>query len=203
MNSDALQAFLRLLNQFFVQSGTGWAVFGAMAAVMFGGIGSAEGIRTAMGQAAGVLSAKPDLFGKMFVLMALPGTQGFYGFIIAIMIASNSGIMAETVTIGPVVGLALFAIGACAGVVQWRSAVMQGDASAAAINLVGRRPEQSGRAIILPGLVETYAVVALLAAILMITWVAGPKAYKPNEYKQVNPAGFMVTFEDAQAAPAK
>ena len=33
----------------------------------------------------------------------------------------------------------------CAGIVLYRSAVYQGEASAAAINLTSRRPEQAGR----------------------------------------------------------
>ena len=81
-----------IFSKFFVESGLGWSVMGAMFAVMFGGIGSAKGIRTALGQAAGILSEKPEMFGKMAVLMALPGTQGFYGLIIAIMICRYSGL---------------------------------------------------------------------------------------------------------------
>ena len=59
---------------YFLQSGVGWAAIGAMLAVMFGGWGSANGIRIAAGQAGGVLSEKPELFGKLFALMVLPGT---------------------------------------------------------------------------------------------------------------------------------
>jgi len=73
--------FEQFVNTYFIQNGVGWAVFGAMLSVMFGCIGSAIGIRIACSQAAGVLSEKPELFGKLLVLMALPGTQGFYGFI--------------------------------------------------------------------------------------------------------------------------
>ena len=161
-----------LLSQYFVRSGLGWAVAGAMSAVMLAGVGSARGIRIAASQAAGVLSEKPELFGKLFVLMALPGTQGFYGFICAIMICLRVGLLGgQKVTVSPLVGLGLFFIGFCMGVVEWRSAIYQGETSAAAINLVGRKPEESGRAILLPGLVETYAVLALLTSILLILWV--------------------------------
>jgi V/A-type H+-transporting ATPase subunit K len=71
----------------------------------------------------------------------------------------------------PVVGVALLFVGIGQGIVEWRSAIYQGETSAAAINLVARRPEEAGRAIILPAMVETYAVVALLAAILMTLWL--------------------------------
>lgn len=169
-----------LIEQYFVQSGLGWAVAGAMLAVMFACIGSARGIRLAAGQAAGVLSEKPELFGKLFVLMALPGTQGFYGFICAIMIARQVGLLGGAeIVVAPLVGLCLFFIGLCMGIVEWKSAIYQGETSAACINLTGKRPEEGGRAILLPGLVETYGVVALLAAILMILWVTNPNLTLP------------------------
>ncbi len=160
-----------LISIYFVQTGLGWAVAGAILAVMLGGVGSARGIRIAGGQGAGVLSEKPELFGKLLILMALPGTQGFYGFICAIMIALRSGIIAGQVSVPPLIGLGLFCIGLFMGVVQWKSGVNQGEASAASINLTAKRPEEGGRAILIPALVETYAVVALLASILLIIWI--------------------------------
>ncbi len=165
-----------LLNVYFMQTGMGWAVIGGISAVMFGGIGSARGIRTSCIQGAGVLSEKPELFGKLLVLMALPGTQGFYGLIIAIMISLRIGLMGNQVAVQPVIGLALLFVGLCTGMVLWLSAVNQGQTAAASINLTAKKPEESGRAIIMPALVETYAVVALLAAILFTLWITNPDA---------------------------
>ena len=159
-----------LIKIYFLRTGLGLAATGAIIAVMFGGLGSARGIKIASTQAAGVLSEKPDLFGKLLILMALPGTQGFYGFICAIMIALRSGIIKGEITISPIVGMAILAVGVCMGIVQWRCAIYQGEACAAAINLTSKRPEESGRAILMPALVETYAVVALLTSILLIIW---------------------------------
>ena len=156
---------------YFLESGTGWVVVGAALVAMLGGVGSARGIKISCSQAAGVLSEKPELFGKLLVIMALPGTQGFYGFICAFMMAARSGLIAGTVKVGLLEGLALAVLGLCVGIVEWRSAIYQGETSAASINLVARRPEQSGRAIILPALVETYAVLALLVGVLFITWL--------------------------------
>lgn len=155
----------------FLETGLGWAGTGAMLAVMFGGLGSARGIRIAVGQAAGVLSEKPELFGRLLVLMAMPGTQGFYGFICAVTIAMKIGLIQGAIDVTPIAGMGLFFTGLSAGGVFWRSAIWQGEAAAAAINLTAKRPEEGGRAILMPALVETYAVVALLAAILMIMWL--------------------------------
>ena len=163
--------FIKLI---FINSGVGLAILGAAVVTMLGGLGSAKGIRIAASQAAGALAEQPDLFGKLLVLIALPGTQGFYAFICAIMIALRCGFISGAATITPVVGLGIFFIGLCTGVVEWKSAIFQGETSAAAINLVAKKPEESGRAILLPALVETYAVVALLAAILLIIWITAP-----------------------------
>lgn len=164
----------QFLNTYFISNGVGWAVLGAMFAVMFGCIGSAIGIRIACSQAAGVLSEKPDLFGKLLVLMALPGTQGFYGFICSIFIAMKINLLSDinvALQVKPAVGIGLLFVGLCVGLVELYSAINQGMTSAASINLVGKRPEEGGRAILFPALVETYAVVALLVGILMINWL--------------------------------
>jgi V/A-type H+/Na+-transporting ATPase subunit K len=170
----------QLLAKYFVEAGTGWAAIGAIAAAMLGGIGSAQGLRISGAQAAGVMSKKPELFGKLLVLIALPGTQGFYGFITFFIICLKAGLLAAApaMNLDFVRGLALMFVGICSGVVQWRSAIYQGETSAAAISLVAKRPEESGRAIILPALVETYAVVALLSALLLTFWITatGPAA---------------------------
>lgn len=166
-----MEEFLRV---HFIQTGLGWAGTGALLAVMFGGMGSARGIRIAASQAAGVLSEKPELFGRLLILMAMPGTQGFYGFICAVTIAMRIGLIEGVVHVPPINGMGLFFTGLSMGIVLWRSAIAQGEAAAAAINLTAKRPEESGRAILIPALVETYAVVALLAAILMVMWLTKP-----------------------------
>ena len=95
-------------------------------------------------------------------------------------VAKSTGLLAGELVVAPVVGLSLFFIGLCMGVVEWRSAVYQGETSAACINLTGKRPEEGGRAILMPALVETYGVVALLAAILLILWVTAPELTLTN-----------------------
>ncbi|MFH1518761.1 MAG: permease [Pseudomonadota bacterium] len=155
--------------------GVSLAIAGGMAAVMFGGWGSACGLRHAGAQTAGALAEKPELFGKLLVLTALPGTQGFYGLIGAIIIALKTGLIAGKPAVTTPQGIALFATGFGLGVVLCISAINQGQTSAACISLTARKPEEGGRSILFPALVETYAVVALLAAILMVFWILPAK----------------------------
>ena len=48
------------------------------------------------------------------------------------------------------------------------SAILQGRVASAAIGLVGRRPEQAGKGILMTTMVETYAVFALLISIMFV-----------------------------------
>jgi V/A-type H+-transporting ATPase subunit K len=158
---------------YFLQTGFGWAILGAAAALMFGGMGSAGGIRTAAGQGAGVLSEKPELFGKVFPLIALPGTQGIYGFVYAFLVLSQIKFF-DAIDVSPMAGVTIGIVGVCAGVVLWQSALYQGQASAASINLVAKKPDQFGRAIILPGMVEFYAMLAFLIALIFLLSLEWP-----------------------------
>ena len=51
---------IELLKLYFVQTGFGWVVLGAIVVVTVSCLGSAKGIWIASSQAAGVLSEKPD-----------------------------------------------------------------------------------------------------------------------------------------------
>ncbi len=169
--------FEEFINEYFIQNGIGWAVLGAMASVGFGVWGSSVGIRVASAQAAGILSEKPDLFGKLLVLTALPGTQGFYGLICGIFIALRINLITSwdiASKLSPITGISLLFVGTLVGIMEYINAVNMGMTSAASINLVGKQPDEVGHSILFPALVETYAVVALLMGILMTFWITTP-----------------------------
>ncbi|OPY71807.1 MAG: V-type sodium ATPase subunit K [Syntrophorhabdus sp. PtaU1.Bin002] len=161
----------------WIEFGRGLCYGGAGLAFGLAGAGSAWGIAIASHAAAGVMREKPELFGRMLVMIALPGTQGFYGFISAILMMTQTGLIGGSVlkiTLGT--GLALFFVGLGEGLALLISAIKQGEASAAGISLLARRPEAAGRAILFPAFVETYAVISLLATILFIIFLTQPVA---------------------------
>jgi V/A-type H+-transporting ATPase subunit K len=53
-------------------------------------------------------------------------------------------------------------------VVGWVSAIFQGRVAAAGVGIVAKRPEEMGKAVILAAMVETYAVLSLLASLLLV-----------------------------------
>ena len=58
-------------------------------------------------------------------------------------------------------------------IVGYFSAIAQGKAAAAGVSIVAKKPDQSGKAITLAVMVETYAVLALLVSLLSIISVSG------------------------------
>lgn len=146
-----------------------YALFGAAIAATLAGIGSAYGVRVAGQAAAGIIAEKPDLFGRLLVLQALPGTQGIYGFLTAILIMVQCGVLgggAVQLTVDQ--GLSFLAAGCPIGIVGLFSGMYQGLTAVAAIQMTGKDPESSAKGITMTALVETYAILALLVSILMI-----------------------------------
>ena len=69
------------------------AIFGAVLAVGLAGAGSAVGVGLAGRAGAGLVSEEPEKFGKALLLQALPGTQGIYGFLAAVMVLQRVGLL--------------------------------------------------------------------------------------------------------------
>jgi V/A-type H+-transporting ATPase subunit K len=148
------------------------ALVGAALAVFLGGIGSAWGVKIAGESAAGATAEDPEVFSKVLVLQLLPGTQGIYGFLIGVIVlVKTSFISGNMVSMTLDMGLRVLLGCLPLAIVALVSAYHQGKVAASAINMVGRRPDQSGKGITMTVLVETYAVLALLASFLMV-WFA-------------------------------
>ena len=149
------------------------ALFGAASTGMLAGIGSAVGIKTAAESAAGVLSEDPDKFVKCLMLLALPGTQGFYGFIVVFMVLNKLQLLGGGTPLFDITwiqGMMIFAACLPVMLVCWYSAIAQGQASAAVIQMIAKQPDTIGKALVLPAMVETYAVLSLLTSILLLTF---------------------------------
>ena len=55
------------------------------------------------------------------------------------------------------------------GIVGLISAIHQGKTAVASIGIVAKKPEQFGKAMLFPAMVETYAILALLVSILAVS----------------------------------
>jgi len=145
------------------------SVLGALFAVVLGGIGSSIGIRNAGQKAAGVLAEKPNMFGSLVTMVVLPGSQGIYGLLIAIMILNSIGAMSgELVELTVDSGLRFLIAGIIIGVLGLASAVYQARVVSAAIGALARDESVFGGAVTMSVLIETYAIFGLLISIFIV-----------------------------------
>ena len=151
--------------------GTIFAAAGAAMAAVMAGVGSAIGVGLAGQASAGVVSEDPDRFGSCLLLQLLPGTQGIYGLLIAFVIASKAGLLSGTAALNATQGLNLFIAAIPVAFGGLLSAIAQGKVAVSGINLVAKKPEEQGKAMLMTVMVETYAVLALLISFLLVNGV--------------------------------
>lgn len=140
----------------------------ASMAALVPGIGSAKAVGRVGEAAAGVITEDPAKFGKLLILQALPGTQGIYGLLSWFMIMQFSGLMAGNADISWTKGFAYLLAALPITIVGYFSALYQGKVSEAGVALVGKRPEEQSKGIVMAAMVETYAILALLATVLAV-----------------------------------
>lgn len=145
-----------------------FALLGAALASLLSGIGSAIGVGMAGEAAAGVVTEDPEKFGKVLLLQLLPGTQGIYGLLVAFVTLLQIGVLGGNSDISIAKGLLYFAACLPMAFVGLWSAIRQARAAVAGISTVAKRPDQMGKAMIFPAMVETYAILALLVSFLSI-----------------------------------
>ena len=148
-----------------ILTGQNLALLGAGLAVFFAGMGSAKGVGIVGQASAGLLTEDPSKFGKALLLQALPGTQGIYGLITAFVIILKLGLLGTPVSLTLGEGAFLFFSAMPIAIVGYFSAIKQARVAAAGISLIGKHPDEVGKAITASALVETYAIFALLVSL--------------------------------------
>lgn len=154
-------------------TGIAWAVLGAGIAAGLAGAGSGLGVGIAGQSASGVITQDPSKFARVLILQLLPGTQGIYGLLVAFIVLSKIGLLGGgAADIDMAAGQMIF--GACLpmGVAGLVTGWYQGKCSSACCGLIAKRPDQFGKSIILPAMVETYAILALLVSILAVNAIS-------------------------------
>ncbi|WP_040212209.1 V-type ATP synthase subunit K [Clostridium polynesiense] len=144
-----------------------FALLGAALATGLAGIGSAQGIGIVGEAASGLMTEEPEKFGKTFILVALPGTQGLYGFVITLMILLNIGILGGS-TPDLYKGFAYFMAAMPIALTGWRSAIAQGKAAAAGVQILAKKPNDVMKGVIYAVMVETYALLGFVASLFMV-----------------------------------
>ena len=152
--------------------GLALALLGSGLAVGLSCVGSAKGPGIAREAGTGLLCEDPSKSGKVMVLQLLPGTQGLYGMVvwffalIRMNFMGNAAAVAGTMTVQQ--GLAFFAACMPMAIGGLLSAIAQGRVAAGSINILAKKPDDWSKGLILCGIVEFYAILSLLASMLML-----------------------------------
>ena len=144
------------------------AILGAALAVALSGTGSAKGIGLVGSAASGAMSEDPKKFGKFILLVALPGTQGIYGFVMGFLTIQKIGLLTgQVVDLTIWQGLEVLFMNLPIAIAGLFSAIHQGKVCAAGVNLISKQEGEMGKALVMGVLVEFYAVLGLLVSIFV------------------------------------
>lgn len=132
--------------------------------------GSSVGVGAAGEMAGGVISEDPDRFGLMLILQALPATQAIYGLVVAILVMLKLNALGGEafLQIELWYGVAIFAACVPAMFGELMSPIWQGKVAVASMGAVAKKPDTFGRALILPVMVETFGLFALIATLIIL-----------------------------------
>lgn len=152
--------------------GLALALFGSGLAAALSCIGSAKGTGIAGEAATGLLCEDPSKFGKAMILQVLPGTQGLYGIVVWFFAIFTMGLMDGT-AFGMSVFEGLQYFGACLPMALGGlfSAIAQGRVAAGSINILAKKPDDWAKGMVLCGIVEFYAILSLLASMIMLIFL--------------------------------
>ncbi len=141
---------------------------GVALAVCFSGYGSAKGVGMIGEAASGLMIEEPEKFGKSLILQLLPGTQGLYGFVIALLAATQQLSATMTLAHGFHVLIACIPV----GIIGWSSAILQARVCVAGVNLLAKNGEHSTKGVIYAVMVETYALLAFVISLILLNAVS-------------------------------
>ncbi len=156
----------------FIQSfgGLAIALLGAALAAALACSGSAKGTGIAGESCAGLISEDPSKFGKAMIMQVIPGTQGLYGFVIWFLAFNKINGYGGSLDVAT--GMQIFA--ACMPIALGGliSAAAQGRVAAASINILAKKPDHWSKGMVFCITVEFYAILCLLASIMMLNAIA-------------------------------
>ncbi len=146
------------------------AMAGVGVAALLTGIGSSIGVGIPARAAAGVLSEQPERFGRTFILVVLPSTQGFYGFIAAMFMMMKLGMFSGSVNFDMEVleGIRYLMAALPVAILGLVSAIHQSLVCTSGVELAAKQPEATMRVVIFAVMVETYAILGFVTSFLMI-----------------------------------
>ena len=156
----------------FEHSGLAIGLLGAGLAACLAGAGSGIGTGYAGQAGAGLVTEDPSKFGKVMILQVIPGTQGLYGLVVFFVAIMNMGLLNGTAAdLSFVDGCRYFSACMPIGIGGLVTAKYQGKVAAASVNLLAKNPDHWSKGMILCITVEFYAILSLLASMMMLLFI--------------------------------
>ena len=153
----------------FQNTGLAIGLLGAGLAACLAGAGSGVGTGIAGQAGVGLVSEDPGKFGKVMILQVIPGTQGLYGLVVFFVAVMQMGLLNGTAAdLTFVQGCRYFAACLPIGIGGLVSAIAQGKVAAASVVLLAKNPDHWAKGMILCITVEFYAILSLLASMIML-----------------------------------
>ena len=153
----------------FAHSGLAIGLLAAGLAACLAGAGSGVGTGIAGEAGAGLVTEDPSKFGKVMILQVIPGTQGLYGLVVFFVAVMRMGLLDGTALNLPFIdGCRFFAACLPIGIGGLVTAIAQGKVAAASVNLLAKNPDHWSKGMILCITVEFYAILSLLASMIML-----------------------------------
>ena len=153
----------------FAHSGLAIGLLGAGLAACLAGAGSAVGTGIAGEAGVGLITEDPSKFIKSMILQVVPGTQGLYGLVVFFVAIMQMGLLEGTAgDLSFVDGCRYFAACLPIAIGGLVSAIAQGKVAAAFINLLAKNPDHWTKGMVLCVTVEFYAILSLLASMMML-----------------------------------
>lgn len=144
-------------------TGEALAILGLAICAGLCGAGSAIGLYFTGSAASGVLAEDPKKFSKVLILVVLPATQGIYGFVFGIL-----GLGAVSTGLDPIIGARIFGAAMPLAITGLVSGILQGKTAVSGIYAIAKNEGLSGKLILFPAMVETYAILGLVVSILLL-----------------------------------
>ncbi len=125
---------------------------------------------TAGKAAAGVVAEKPELFGKLLLMQALPGSQGIYGLVISFLVLQFSGVLGASALpeISTVNGMLYVFASLPLAMSALASAVLQGKVAANGILTIAKDETLVGKALLFAAMIETWAIFGFLITVILL-----------------------------------
>ena len=156
----------------FQNTGLAIGLLGAGLAACLAGAGSGIGTGIAGQAGTGLVAEDPSKFGKIMILQVVPGTQGLYGLVVFFFAIMQMGLLdGSAMNLSFVDGCRYFAACLPIGIGGLVSAIAQGKVAAASVNLLAKNPDHWAKGMILCITVEFYAILSLLASMMMLLFI--------------------------------